>query len=91
MITVPELEPHCGSWVVVDVRDPAAPVALCEVVLRATVDRLAELAIPGRIEILTAARWLGWFNRAVKLAGGVQPGPQHWIAARPPVDGSPGA
>jgi len=69
-VPVPPLEPRCGSWIIVD---QLKQEALAECFVRKTVDRLAALAIPGRVEILTAAQWLGRFNRAVKAAGGVQP------------------
>jgi len=65
MVTVPELEPYCGSWVVVD---HARQEAICEVVLRTTADRLAELAIPGKVDILTAAQWLARVNARLRPA-----------------------
>jgi len=65
MVTVPELEPGCGSWIVVDV---LAQKPLAECYLRATVDRLAELAVPGRVEILTALQWLRRLNQLTAAA-----------------------
>lgn len=55
----PDLEPHCGSWVIVQriTRD-----AVREVWNRATADRIAAEESE-HFEVLTAAQWLAEFNR----------------------------
>lgn len=53
----PKLEPHCGSWVIVQrtTRD-----AVCETFSQAVADRIAD---EPQFEVLTAAQWLAEFNR----------------------------
>jgi AAA+ superfamily predicted ATPase len=58
MARVPALEAHCGSWVVVS-RATGLPVL--ETYSRATAERINQTAY----EVLTAAQWLGRFNRSV--------------------------
>lgn len=55
---IPELEPHCGSWVVVS-RVTGKPVL--ETFSRRTAEAINQVAY----EVLTAAQWLGRFNRSV--------------------------
>ncbi len=55
-IVVPELPPHCNSWIVSD-----EGVAVMETWDRAFVERLAANAAPG-VEIWTAANWLAQLN-----------------------------
>jgi len=58
MATVPELESHCGSWIIV-YRATGNPVM-------ETFDRrTAEAVNQEAFEVLTAAQWLGRFNRSV--------------------------
>ena len=52
---VPELEPHCGSWIVVS-RDSGAPVF--ETFTRSMAERVNQT----KYEVLTAAQWLGRLN-----------------------------
>jgi hypothetical protein len=52
---IPELEPHCGSWVVVD-RETG------ESVLETFSKRLAESINQNRYEVVTALQWLHRFN-----------------------------
>lgn len=56
---IPDLEPHCGSWIIVD-RESGLPVL--EVFTRA----VAEAINQARYEVLTALEWLGRFNRNIK-------------------------
>jgi hypothetical protein len=58
MTTIPELEPHCGSWICTQ-ND-----AVREVYERATAEKLAARGW----RVLTAAQYLAEFNRGVKLA-----------------------
>lgn len=51
----PELEPHCGSWIVR--KKPGAPIY--ELFNRADVERCDAAGY----QIWTAAKWLGEFNR----------------------------
>lgn len=53
--TVPTLEAHCGSWVVVN---RATGKAVFETFERST----AQAINTERYEVLTAARWLGRIN-----------------------------
>ena len=56
MTLAPDLEPHCGSWIVVhDGR------ALCELFERENADRAAQLGL----EVVTAAEWLARVNREI--------------------------
>lgn len=59
MTRVPDLEPHCGSWIVVS-RVTGRPV------LETFERRTAEAVDQDRYEVLTAAQWLGRFNAAAK-------------------------
>lgn len=61
-LRAPELEPHCGSWVVVQ-RTTRAPVL--ETFDRAKADRIARFE-SDHFEVLTAARWLAEFNASQK-------------------------
>lgn len=54
-ISIPDLEPHCGSWVAVS-RATGLPVL--ETFERATAERINQAAY----EVLTAAQWLARFN-----------------------------
>ena len=63
MHTVPELEPHCGSWICTQ-NDPDAVHAVREVYERETAEKLAARGW----RVLTAAQYLAEFNRGVKLA-----------------------
>lgn len=56
---VPELERHCGSWVVVS-RVTGLPVL--ETFERSTAEAVDQRAY----EVLTAAQWLGRFNASVR-------------------------
>ena len=53
----PALEPHCGSWIVVQrtTRD-----VVCELWSKARADRIADNE--PTFEVLTAAQWLAEFN-----------------------------
>jgi hypothetical protein len=55
----PKLEPHCGSWVIVQriTRD-----VLCETFDQARADRIADRE-GDYFEVLTTAQWLAEFNR----------------------------
>lgn len=66
MPTVPNLEPHCGSWMAVD-RETGK--AVFETWNRSTAEKINQ----DRYQVLTAAQYLGRFNTAVKRAGGVEP------------------
>lgn len=60
-VRAPELEPHCGSWVVVQrtTRD-----AVAEIWDRAKADRIAQTE--PNFEVLTAAQYLAEFNYRVR-------------------------
>ena len=60
----PDLEPHCGSWVVVQrtTRD-----AVREIWSRELADRIARYE--PNYEVLTAAQWLEEFHRNIKSGG----------------------
>lgn len=58
-MTIPQLEPQCGSWIVVS-RDTGRPV------LETFCRRTAEAINQQRYEVLTALQWLVRFNRMVK-------------------------
>lgn len=66
MAAIPELEPHCGSWVVIS-RETGQPIF--ETFNRAT----ARAVNQARYEVLTAAQWLGRFNVLVRANSGYQP------------------
>lgn len=53
----PALEPHCGSWVIVQriTRD-----VVCEIWSKERADRIADSE--PNFEVLTAAQWLAEFN-----------------------------
>ena len=53
----PDLEPHCGSWIISD-----HGTAVVETFDRAFADRIASRQIPGVI-VHTAAQWLASLNR----------------------------
>lgn len=57
----PILEPHCGSWVVVQrtTRD-----AVREIWSKPMADRIADYE--PQFEVLTAAQWLAEFNRRTR-------------------------
>ena len=55
---IPDLEPHCGSWVIVS-RATGGPVL--ETYSRAVAERISL----ERYEVLTAAQWLARVNRMV--------------------------
>ena len=57
----PNLEAHCGSWVIV-LRETRVPVR--EIYDRRLADRVADHE-SGRFEVLTAAQWLAEFNARV--------------------------
>lgn len=61
-MAAPKLEPHCGSWVIVQ--------AGTNTPIRETFDqRIADHVakhMPGRFEVLTAAAWLARLNSLVK-------------------------
>jgi hypothetical protein len=57
--TIPQLEPHCGSWIAVD---RATGVPVLETFNRDTAAAINQ----SRYEVLTAAQWLARFNRAVR-------------------------
>lgn len=59
MSTIPELEPVCGSWIIVS-RATGKPVL--ETFARA----VAEAVNQDKYEVLTALQWLQRFNRSVK-------------------------
>lgn len=59
---LPELEPHCGSWVIVR-RDTGE--AVCEIQRGSR--RLAGYFRPDRVVALTTAQWLGGLNHAIAL------------------------
>jgi len=60
--SVPELEPHCGSWIVVS-RDSGTPVF--ETFTRSVAERVNQT----KYEVLTAAQWLGRLNTRGELGG----------------------
>jgi hypothetical protein len=53
---IPALEPHCGSWVIVD-------RATGDSVLETFSRSLAEKINQDRYEVVTAAQWLARLNR----------------------------
>lgn len=57
----PKLEPHCGSWVIVQktTRD-----VVREIWSQPLADRIADTE--PNFEVLTAAQWLSEFNQQVK-------------------------
>jgi len=57
MTKAPDLEPHCGSWIISD-----HGTAVVETFDRAFADRVASRQIPGVI-VHTAAQWLASLNR----------------------------
>lgn len=56
---IPELEPYCGSWIIVS---RATGKSVLETFNRSTAERVNQ----ERYEVLTAAQYLGRFNRAVR-------------------------
>lgn len=61
-LQLPELEPHCGSWVIVR-RDNGE--AVCEI--QRSSRRLAEHFRADRVVAVTAAQWLGGLNRSIAM------------------------
>lgn len=59
---IPDLEPHCGSWIIVS-RDTGASVF--ETFNRSTAERVNQ----DRYEVLTAADYLGRFNARIRAEG----------------------
>lgn len=59
MAHVPELERHCGSWIIVN-RETGG--AVCELYDRARVETVNQ----DRFEVLTAAEYLGRLNKQLK-------------------------
>lgn len=55
---VPDLEPHCGSWIIID---PDTGAAVCETFYRETARR----ADANGFTVITAAQHLASFNRNV--------------------------
>lgn len=53
---IPELEPHCGSWIVVS-RETGKPV------LETFVRKTAEAINQDRYQVVTALQWLVGLNR----------------------------
>ena len=62
-MTVPELEPHCGSWIISD-----HGVAVVEAYDREYVETIASRGLPG-VEIWTALQWLCKVNSEIRRAG----------------------
>lgn len=58
MSAVPQLERHCGSWVIVSRADGKA---VFETFNRKTAERVDQ----ERYEVLTAQQWLGRLNRPI--------------------------
>jgi len=58
---LPELEPHCGSWIAVS-RSSGTPVF--ETFTRS----VAECSDQTKYEVLTAAQWLGRLNTQIRAA-----------------------
>lgn len=60
-MSAPKLEPHCGSWVVVQrtTRD-----AVREIWSKQLADRIADNE--PQFEVLTTAQWLAEFNARIK-------------------------
>ena len=61
---VPDLEPHCGSWVIV-CRESGSPVL--ETFNRATAAAINTV----KYEVLTALQWLARLNRKAKESSNV--------------------
>ena len=61
MAAIPNLERHCGSWIVVS-RATGKPVL--ETYERKTAEAINQTAY----EVLTAAQWLGRFNAELKAS-----------------------
>lgn len=59
MTTIPELEPHCGSWTIVRKSDGAA---VCELFSRKLVERVNK----EKYNILTTAQYLSAFNGSLQ-------------------------
>jgi hypothetical protein len=58
---IPELEPHCGSWVIVD-RATGNPIA--ETFRRKIVGAVDQ----EKFEVVTTAQWLARVNRKIREA-----------------------
>lgn len=59
VVTVPDLGDRCNSWTVIDHRTQKPIVELWN---RGTVEELARVANPGRVDILPTADWLARVN-----------------------------
>lgn len=66
-MTAPALEPHCRSWIIVKA---GTNVPVCETFDQKAADHVAK-HMTGRLEVWTAAAWLGHYNRLIKA--GVAP------------------
>jgi len=60
----PELEPHCGSWIV-------TRTATGEAVLETWSRKVADAINRDRYTVQTAAQYLGALNRKIREAGNV--------------------
>ncbi len=58
-MSIPDLEAHCGSWIIVR-RSTGLPV------LETFSKRLAEAINQANYEVLTAQQWLARFNRSIR-------------------------
>ena len=63
MTTAPNLEPHCGSWIIAD-----NDVAVIETWSRSYADRIASRETPGVI-VYTAQQWLARINAKLQAEG----------------------
>lgn len=63
MATVPDLEPHCGSWLISE-RDSGT--AVLELFERSTVERINQ----EKYRVETAAQYLGRVNAAIRAGAG---------------------
>ena len=59
---IPELEPHCGSWIAVDRRTGNPVLETFEL-------RTAERINQERYEVVTTLQWLVRVNRKIREAG----------------------
>jgi len=60
---IPPLPRHCGSWIIVN---RATGKAICETVDRSFVESIGDMVVAGRIEVLTAAEYLGRLNATIR-------------------------
>jgi hypothetical protein len=63
MCVVPDLEPHCGSWIISERGTGGAVLELFE---RATVERINQ----DKYRVETAAQYLGRVNAAIRAGAG---------------------